>query len=98
MMGDLKNPKLIYIKGFLFLLIGVSASALLVLEATSLKVALLLGFAVWGFCRAYYFAFYIIQHYVDPQYKFAGLWSFARYLVRRRRNDGPPPAEAAEDE
>ncbi len=83
-MGDLKNAKLIYLKGFLFLLIGLSASALLLIEASSLKVGLLLGLAVWGFARAYYFAFYVIQHYVDDCYKFAGLWSFLQYLCRRK--------------
>lgn len=84
-MGDLKNTKLIYLKGFLFLLIGLSASALLLIEAPRLKVALLLGLAVWGFARAYYFAFYVIQHYVDDRYKFAGLWSFVQYVLRRRK-------------
>jgi hypothetical protein len=84
-MGDLKNTKLIYLKGFLFLLIGLSASALLLIEAPRLKVALLLGLAVWGFARAYYFAFYVIEHYVDDGYKFAGLWSFVRYVLRRRK-------------
>jgi len=44
-------------------------------------VALLLLVAVWSFCRAYYFAFYVIEHYVDPSYKFAGLTSFAMYLL-----------------
>ncbi len=82
-MGDLKNAKLIYLKGLLFVLIGLSASALLLIEAPSLKVGLLLGFAIWGFARAYYFAFYVIQHYVDDGYKFAGLWSFLQYLCRR---------------
>lgn len=84
-MGDLKNTKLIYLKGFLFLLIGLSASALLLIEAPRLKVALLLGLAVWGFARAYYFAFYVIEHYVDDSYKFAGLWSFVQYVLRRRK-------------
>ncbi len=84
-MSDLKNTKPIYLKGFLFLLIGLSASALLLIEAPSLRVALLLGLAVWGFARANYFAFYVIQHYVDDGYKFAGLWSFVQYVLRRRR-------------
>ena len=86
-MGDLKNVKLIYLKGLLFLLIGLSASVLLLIEAPHLKVALLLGLAVWGFTRAYYFAFYVIQHYVDDAYRFAGLWAFLQYLRHRRRED-----------
>ena len=83
-MADLKNPSLITTKGFLFLGLGLLASTLLLLEAWNIKVILLLAIAVWAFCRFYYFAFYVIEHYVDPQYRFAGLWSFFRYLLRRR--------------
>ena len=83
-MGDLKNPTLICAKGFLFLLLGALCAALLVVERPALRETLLLAGAVWGFCRFYYFAFYVIEHYVDPGYKFAGLASFLLYLVRRK--------------
>jgi hypothetical protein len=83
-MTDLKWPSIIITKGFLFLGLGLLASMLLLLEAGSIKVLLLLTIAIWTFCRFYYFAFYVIEHYVDPQYRFAGLWSFFRYLLRRR--------------
>jgi hypothetical protein len=83
---DLTNPNWIKFKGLLFLLLGVSASVLLVLDAGSLKVALLLALAVWCFCRSYYFAFYVIEHYVDPSYRFSGLGSFLVYLWRSRRH------------
>jgi hypothetical protein len=82
---DITNPRLIFAKGFLFLLCGVLSSALLVLEHPTLKVGLLLAIAVWCFARFYYFAFYVIGQYVDPSYKFSGLCSFAGYLLRRRR-------------
>lgn len=88
-MADLKNPCVIKIKGILFLVIGVVSSALLLVDAPSLRNLFLLCMAVWGFCRFYYFAFYVIEHYVDPGYRFAGLWSFVRYLVRRQ--NGSPP-------
>jgi hypothetical protein len=91
-MADITNPKLIYAKGFLFLLTGLLASALLLLEYPTLKAALLLAVAVWCFARFYYFAFYVIEHYVDPGYRFAGLGSFVAYLLRRRQI--PPPAPA----
>jgi hypothetical protein len=80
---DIKNAKLLWAKGMLFVLIGVVASVLLVLESPSVKVGLLLALAVWAFCRAYYFAFYVIEHYVDPSYRFAGLISFIGYVFRR---------------
>lgn len=83
-MTDIKSVKLLWIKGGLFLLIGTVASVLLWLESPSLKVALLLLLAVWAFCRAYYFAFYVIEHYADPGYRFAGLVSFFRYAWRKR--------------
>jgi hypothetical protein len=81
-MPDITNPTLIYVKGFLFLLAGFLASALLVLEQPTLKVVFLLAVAVWCFARFYYFAFYVIEHYVDPGYRFSGLCSFVRYLLR----------------
>lgn len=83
-MTDIKSPRLLWIKGVLFLLIGVVSSVLLLLESPSLKVGLLLALAVWAFCRAYYFAFYVIEHYADPGYRFAGLISFLGYALRRR--------------
>ena len=94
-MGDITNPRLIIAKGFLFLLAGALASLALVLEHPTFKVAALLGLAVWCFARFYYFAFYVIEHYVDPGYRFAGLGSFVLYLLRRdgRRGDPAPDAE-----
>ena len=83
-MKDLTNPGWIKAKGILFLLVGLLAATLLVLEHPTWKVALLLALAIWCFCRFYYFAFYVIEKYVDPSYKFSGLWSFARYLFQRR--------------
>ena len=61
------------------------SGGLLIWEVLTLKVAVLLVICVWCFARFYYFTFYVIQHYVDEQYKFAGLWSFVKYLWRRRR-------------
>ena len=84
-MTDIKNPRLLYAKGALFVLGGIMAVALILAEQPSLKVGLLLGIAIWCFARAYYFAFYVIERYVDPSYKFAGLWSFVRYLFRSRK-------------
>jgi hypothetical protein len=83
-MADIQSPRLLYLKGALLLLVGVLASALILLQHPSIETALLLGVAVWAFARAYYFAFYVVEHYVDGNYKFAGLWSFIRYVLRRR--------------
>ena len=84
-MRTITSPRLLYIKAALFLAAGVIASAAILLANPSLKVALLLAVAVWSFARAYYFAFYVVEHYADPAYRFAGLLDFSRYLLRRRR-------------
>ena len=84
-MADIKNPRLLYAKGALFLLGGIMAAGLILVEHPTIKIALLLAIAIWCFARAYYFAFYVIEHYVDPSYKFAGLWAFTRYVLRKRR-------------
>ena len=68
------------------MLLGLLASVLLVLQSPSVTVAALLCVSVWAFCRFYYFAFYVIQHYVDPEYRFSGLLSFVRYALRKRAN------------
>ena len=87
-------------KGFLFLLAGIMAVAALLLEHPTLKVAFLVGLAIWCFARFYYFAFYVIEHYVDSSYRFAGLGSFALYLWRRWRAPGAavPPVQVSRRE
>jgi len=89
-MKDITSPGLIKLKGILFLLVGLLAAALLLIEYPTLKAAVLLCIAVWCFCRFYYFAFYVIEHYVDGNHRFSGLWSFARYLVQRRKHEAGP--------
>jgi hypothetical protein len=84
-MTDITQPRVLYLKAALFVLTGLLAGGLLLLECSSVKVAVLLGVTVWSFARAYYFAFYVVQHYVDPGYRFAGLASFARHVVGIRR-------------
>jgi hypothetical protein len=88
-MKDLTDPRWIKLKGALFLVLGILSGALLILERPSFRITALLCLTVWCFCRCYYFAFYVIERYVDPGYRFSGLWSFARYLVAKRRRDRP---------
>lgn len=90
-MSDLKSPRLIIAKGFLFLLCGILAAGLLIYEHPSLRVAVLLVLAVWCFSRFYYFAFYVIEKYVDGCYRFAGLGSFLVWLWKRRSKEDDTP-------
>jgi hypothetical protein len=83
-MKELKSAASIKAKGLLFLLLGLLSSALLLDENFSVRCALLLAIAIWSFCRFYYFAFYVLERYVDPTYRFSGLWSLGVYLTRRK--------------
>ena len=85
LMEDMSDPRLLYGKWVLFLLGGIISCTLILLECPRVKVAVLLALAIWCFARAYYFAFYVIEHYIDPTYKFSSLRAFACYLCRGRR-------------
>ncbi|PTX97250.1 hypothetical protein DB346_19775 [Verrucomicrobia bacterium LW23] len=84
-MSDIRQPWLLWLKAGLFLLLGVLSSALLLAYSPEITTLLLHGVAVWAFCRAYYFAFYVVEKYADPGYRFAGLLDFAQYALGRRR-------------
>jgi len=84
-MKDLTDPRAIKLKGILFLVAGFLASGLLLARAPSLINLFLLCVAVWSFARFYYFAFYVIEHYVDPAFRFSGLGDFFRYLVKGKK-------------
>jgi ABC-type transport system involved in cytochrome c biogenesis permease subunit len=94
-MKDLTSSTWIKCKGMLFLLLGLTSAVLLYAEQQSLRTVLLLAICIWSFCRFYYFAFYVIEHYVDPGYRFSGLLSFARYMAGRRggKNDKGPTSD-----
>ena len=84
-MKTLTNPRWLYLKAVLLLVAGALAAVLLLMRDPSPVTASLIAIAVWAFCRAYYFAFYVVERYADPEYRFSGLLSFARYLLIRAR-------------
>lgn len=84
-MKDLKSPRLMWLKAILLVLIGALSGTLLFVQAPHWQTLVLLGLCVWGFCRAYYFAFYVIEHYIDPSFKFSGLGSVLRHVLKRRK-------------
>lgn len=90
MARDLTSPVSLYAKAVLFLLLGILASALLLIDRFSLRNLTLLLLAVWAFCRAYYFVFYVIQHYIDPGFRYAGLGHFVRTRIFGSRK---PPVD-----
>jgi hypothetical protein len=84
-MRDLQSPKWMWVKAALFLVIGIIASALILIELPDLRILLLLAVAIWSFCRAYYFAFYVLERYIDPSFRFSGLFSLLRYVLSKKR-------------
>jgi hypothetical protein len=83
-MGDLKSKRIIVLKGILFLAIVVGTTALILLETPSAKLAVLLVVLVWSSCRFYYFLFYALEKYVDPNLRYAGLWRLVAAIKRAR--------------
>lgn len=88
---DLQNPAWMYLKALLFLGIGALCAAGLLAQNPSFLTAALLALAVWAFCRLYYFLFYVIERYIDPGFRYAGLVSALAYLWRSSRKSGGPP-------
>ncbi|MFK7777444.1 MAG: hypothetical protein QM501_04910 [Gimesia sp.] len=84
-MVDLKSKRLIYLKGFLFFVILMFAMGLIMTQTRSWQIAGLLLLVVWASARLYYFMFYVIENYVDPGYRFAGIYSFLRYLCSKKQ-------------
>ncbi|MDX2111032.1 MAG: hypothetical protein SFY80_12395 [Verrucomicrobiota bacterium] len=83
-MMDIKSPRILKLKGALFVLIGLLAALLMFMEHFSWRNLLLFLLAIWAFCRAYYFCFYVLHHYVDPSFRYAGLFALIKQWVSRR--------------
>ena len=82
-MADLQNKKLIVLKGVLFsLILGIALGTIVVLTQDWL-IAGLLGLVVWSAARLYYFVFYVLERYVDPRLKYAGLSALIMAIVKR---------------
>jgi hypothetical protein len=58
---------------------------LIIFETRSWQITVLLVLVVWTSARLYYFMFYVIEKYVDPGYRFAGMVSFLRYLFSKKQ-------------
>jgi hypothetical protein len=81
---DIKDPKILKLKGTLFLLLGCVAGGYILILHPGWMVLVLLVICVWAFCRFYYFAFYVLEHYADPEFRYAGLLDLAKYLLGKK--------------
>lgn len=82
---NITNPKILKLKGLLFLLLGVLSGSILLTNSPEWRNVLLLMICIWAFCRFYYFAFYVLQHYADPTFRYSGLLDLAGYLILKKR-------------
>ena len=84
-MRDLTDPRYMYLKAVLFLVSGSLAATGLLMEHFDLTHCFLMLVVIVSFSRFYYFCFYVIERYIDPEFRFAGLTSVVTYLWRKRR-------------
>lgn len=83
-MTDLRSKRLILAKGVMFLAIIVMAAYLILDALPSWRIAALLAVLVWAACRFYYFLFYVLEQYVDPRLRYAGIWPMLAQLIRSK--------------
>ena len=88
-MRDLSSKRWIVAKGLLFLVIAGASAGLILVEAMSLRVVVLLALLVWSSCRFYYFLFYVLENYVDSSFRYAGLLALWGALWKRRGSQRP---------
>lgn len=81
---DITNPRILKLKGGLFLILGLLSGGILLAIAPEWRVLLLLAICIWAFSRFYYFAFYVLQHYADPAFRYSGILDLVRYLIAKK--------------
>jgi len=84
-MGDLKSKRLIVLKGFFFFLIILLSAVLIIMECPKFSVFILCLLLAWGAsARFYYFLFYVLHQYVDPELKYTGIIHLITVLLKNR--------------
>lgn len=81
---DISSPRILKLKGALFAVLGILSGALLLFPDFSWRDLLLFSISVWAFSRCYYFCFYVLHHYVDPSFRYAGIMDLLKCLFRRK--------------
>ena len=95
-MRDLENPRWMYAKAALLLIVVLLSCILLLIQAPSWRTGALLVLVIWASARVYYFMFYVIERYIDPSYRFSGIFSALRYAFGKgRARDGDSADEDA---
>lgn len=84
-MADIKSKRLIVLKGLLFMLVAAASGAALIANSPSFTVAALVLILIWASARSYYFLFYVLEKYVNPDLRYSGLVDLIRHRYRLRR-------------
>ncbi len=74
-----------YLKAALFFLILLSCSGLLLIEAPTWRTVIFLVLLICSAARLYYFMFYVIEKYIDPDFRYSGIGSALSHLWGRMR-------------
>ncbi|MFD0893261.1 hypothetical protein KBB96_17710 [Luteolibacter ambystomatis] len=82
---DITSPFVLKLKGALFAFLGLLAGIVLLAPVFSWQALGLFLISVWAFCRAYYFCFYVLHHYVDPSFRYAGMLDLMKKLLRIKK-------------
>lgn len=83
---DLRSPRLLHLKGWLFLLIAFLSALLVLAESPHLRTFCLLLTLAWSASRFYYYLFYVLEKYAGRDRPYAGIWDeISRILSRRRK-------------
>jgi hypothetical protein len=82
-MADLTSRPLIVIKGLLFLVIMAGAALILLLKQASLTAAFAVCALSWASARFYYFLFYVLERYVDPELRYSGVLALTAALFKK---------------
>jgi hypothetical protein len=80
-LGDLKNPFFIHLKGILFFFLIVLSGLYLFLSLPKFEIFIFILVLIWSSSRFYYYLFYVIEKYIDPNYKFSGIYSALKYFL-----------------
>ncbi len=71
--GDIKSPRVLKLKGFLFTVIGLIATGILIARDPAWQTVLLCLLSIWAWCRSYYFLFYVLENYAGRTRPYAGI-------------------------
>lgn len=80
---NLRSPRTMFLKAALFVVLALFCAIGLWLRAPGMRTVLLAAILAWSAARAYYFLFYVLHTYVDPNLKYSGLLALLKQAARR---------------